>query len=89
VVVAVVAVLIVLVPGAVLISILVLSRVLNVVLLLPLLAFMCGISRDRDLMGEFTAIRGAAAAYGAAAMYLVTIAFIAWCSRARPGGEFG
>ena len=73
VVVAAVAVLIVLVPGAPLISILVLSQVLNAVLLLPLLAFMYGISRDRDLMGEFTATRGAAA------MYLVTIAFIAVC----------
>ena len=72
-VVAAVAVLIVLVPGAPLISILVLSQVLNAVLLLPLLAFMYGISRDRDLMGEFTATRGAAA------MYLVTIAFIAVC----------
>jgi Mn2+/Fe2+ NRAMP family transporter len=68
-----VAALIVLVPGIPLISILVLTQVLNAVLLLPLLAFMYGISRDRDLMGTYTASRAAAA------LYLATIAFIAVC----------
>ncbi len=66
-----VAALFVLVPGVPLIPILVLSQVLNAVLLLPLLAFMYGIARDEDLMGEFTAGRASAA------MYLLTIAFIA------------
>jgi len=68
-----VAALIVLVPGAPLIPILVLSQVLNAVLLLPLLAFMYGIARDRDLMGAYTATRTAAA------LYLATIALIAVC----------
>jgi NRAMP (natural resistance-associated macrophage protein)-like metal ion transporter len=70
VVVAGVAALIVLVPGVPLIPILVLSQVLNAVLLLPLLTFMYGISRDRDLMGDYTASRASAA------LYLATIAFI-------------
>ncbi|GAA2754998.1 NRAMP family divalent metal transporter [Actinopolymorpha rutila] len=64
---------VVLVPGAPLIPILVLTQVLNAVLLLPLLAFMYGISRDRDLMGPYTATAGAAG------LYLATIAFIAAC----------
>ena len=58
-----VAVLIVLLPGAPLIPILILSQVLNAVLLLPLLAFMYGISRDRDLMGAYTATQTSAALY--------------------------
>ena len=73
VVVSAVAALIVLVPGAPLIPILVLSQVLNAVLLLPLLVFMYGISRDRDLMGDYTASRPAAA------LYLTTIACITVC----------
>jgi NRAMP (natural resistance-associated macrophage protein)-like metal ion transporter len=48
----VVAAAIVLVPGAPLIQILFLTQVLNAVLLLPLLVFMYGISRDRELMGK-------------------------------------
>jgi Mn2+/Fe2+ NRAMP family transporter len=64
---------IVLFPGAPLIPILVLSQVLNAILLLPLLVFMYGIARDRDLMGDFTASRPAAL------LYLATIAFIAAC----------
>jgi Mn2+/Fe2+ NRAMP family transporter len=68
-----VAALIVLLPGAPLIPILVLSQVLNAVLLLPLLVFMYGIARDRDLMGNHTASRPAAA------LYLATIAFITLC----------
>ncbi|HEY3262980.1 MAG TPA: divalent metal cation transporter [Pseudonocardiaceae bacterium] len=68
-----VAALIVLVPGAPLIPILVLSQVLNAILLLPLLAFMYGIARDRDLMGAYTATRRTAA------LYLATIALIAMC----------
>jgi len=63
----------VLIPGAPLVAILVLSQVLNAVLLLPLLWFMYGISRDRDLMGDYSAGRGAASGY------LIAIAVIAVC----------
>lgn len=63
----------VLVPGAPLIPILVLTQVLNAVLLLPLLAFMLGVARERDLMGDRTVSRVGAAGY------LLTIAFIAAC----------
>jgi NRAMP (natural resistance-associated macrophage protein)-like metal ion transporter len=68
-----VAVLIVLSPGAPLVPILILSQVLNAVLLLPLLVFMYGISRDRDLMGAYTATQTSAA------LYLAIIAFITVC----------
>ena len=53
----------VLVPGVPLVSILVLTQVLNAVLLLPLLVFMVGISRDRDLMGDHVASRAATATH--------------------------
>lgn len=53
----------VLIPGTPLITVLVLTQVLNAVLLLPLLVFMYGISRDRDLMGPHTATRTMAAGY--------------------------
>jgi hypothetical protein len=43
------------------------------VLLLPLLWFMYGIARDRDLMGDYSAGRGTASGY------LVAIAVIAGC----------
>lgn len=69
----VVGVSLVLLPGAPLVSILVLSQVLNAVLLLPLLWFMYGIARDRDLMGDYRAGRATASAY------LVAIAIIAAC----------
>lgn len=63
----------ILVPGIPLVSILVLTQILNAVLLLPLLAFMYGIARDPAVMGEHAAGRGVSAAY------LVAIAFIALC----------
>jgi NRAMP (natural resistance-associated macrophage protein)-like metal ion transporter len=69
----VVGVALVLIPGAPLVAILVLTQVLNAVLLLPLLWFMYGISRDRDLMGEYAAGRRIASAY------LVAMAVIAVC----------
>jgi len=69
----VVAVGIVLVPGAPLVPILYLSQALNAVLLLPLLLFVYGIARDRDLMGEH-ALRGPNAAAAVA-----TIALLAVC----------
>ena len=52
--------LLVLIPGVPLVAVLVLTQVLNAVLLLPLLAFLYGIARDRDLMGPFRATRTAA-----------------------------
>lgn len=63
----------ILMPGAPLVSILVLTQILNAVLLLPLLAFMYGIARNPALMGDHVAGRSAAAGY------LVAIAFIAAC----------
>lgn len=48
----VVAVVLVLIPGAPLVPILFLSQALNAVLLLPLLGFVVGIVRDRELMGD-------------------------------------
>jgi len=53
----------VLIPGVPLVGILVLTQVLNAVLLLPLLVFMVGISRDRDLMGDHAASRAATATH--------------------------
>ena len=63
----------VLIPGAPLVPILVLTQVLNAVLLLPLLAFMYGISRDKKLMGEYAAGRTMASTY------VVAIVLIAAC----------
>ncbi|MFZ4518301.1 MAG: NRAMP family divalent metal transporter [Microthrixaceae bacterium] len=64
---------VVLIPDVPLVPVLVLTQVLNAVLLLPLLVFMAGIARDRDLMGRFTAGRAATVAY------VVAIALIAAC----------
>ena len=61
----------VLLPGAPLISILVLTQVLNAILLLPLLFYMYGIARDRRLMGEYVSSRAILN------VYLVVIAFVA------------
>jgi NRAMP (natural resistance-associated macrophage protein)-like metal ion transporter len=69
----VVAVAIVLVPGAPLVPILYLTQALNALLLLPLLFFVHGISRDRDLMGDH-----ANGTLGATAS-IVTIALLAIC----------
>ncbi len=63
----------VLIPGVPLVAVLVLTQVLNAVLLLPLLTFLYGISRDRDLMGPYRATRAAAGPY------LLAIAAIAAC----------
>ena len=64
---------IVMLPGAPLVTLLVMTQVLNAVLLLPLLVFMLIIARDRNLMGPYTAGRGATA------LYVVTIGAIAVC----------
>jgi len=45
----------ILIPGAPLITVLVVTQILNAVLLLPLLIYMFGIARDKRLMGEFVA----------------------------------
>jgi Mn2+/Fe2+ NRAMP family transporter len=69
----VVAVAVVLIPGIPLIPILYLTQALNAVLLLPLLIFIYGISRDRDLMGEHANGRWSALASA------TTIAFLTIC----------
>jgi NRAMP (natural resistance-associated macrophage protein)-like metal ion transporter len=63
----------VLLPGVPLVSVLVLSQVLNAVLLLPLLVFMYRLARDPHLAGE-RRVRG-----GPALVYLLTIAAIGVC----------
>ncbi|MBU6329676.1 MAG: divalent metal cation transporter [Acidobacteria bacterium] len=63
----------VLIPGAPLVTILVATQVLNAVLLLPLLVFLVGVARDRDLMGEWVASRRAVLAYS------VTTAVVGVC----------
>ncbi len=63
----------VLVPGVPLVPVLVLTQVLNAVLLVPLLAFMYGLARDPELMGEHRA------SSAEAVVYLVTIALISLC----------
>ncbi len=65
--------LLILIPGAPLITILVVTQVLNAVLLLPLLLYMYGISRDTRLMGEF------AASKRMQGVYAVVIALVALC----------
>ena len=68
----VIAVALVLTPGAPLIPILFLSQALNAVLLLPLLWFVYGICRDRELMGDY-AIGRAGAAGALACIVLLTL----------------
>lgn len=71
--VAAVALVVVLLPGLPLVPLLVLTQVLNAVLLLPLLLFMYGLSRDPELMGGHQ-VRG-----GWAALYVATICLVAAC----------
>jgi len=63
----------VLIPGAPMVPILILTQVLNAILLLPLLGFMYGIARDKKLMGEHAAGRGISITY------IVAIVLIAIC----------
>ncbi len=67
---------VVLIPGAPLIPILILTQVLNAVLLVPLLGFMYGISRNREVMGARVASRSASAGYliGIAAILVCIVA---------------
>jgi Mn2+/Fe2+ NRAMP family transporter len=60
----VVSAILILIPGAPLIKILVLTQILNAVLLLPLLVYMYGISRDERLMGEFVSTKTMRVIYG-------------------------
>jgi hypothetical protein len=66
----------ILLPGIPLIRVLVLTQILNAVLLLPLLFFMYGISKDIRLMGEFASTRRMRIVYGAI-ISLVSICVIA------------
>ena len=70
-----VAVSIVLIPGAPLVPILFLSQALNAVLLLPLLALIYGIVRDTHLMGEQAVGRAEAVAVLGAIALLATCVF--------------
>ncbi|MBC7463006.1 MAG: divalent metal cation transporter [Actinobacteria bacterium] len=63
----------ILLPGAPLVTILIWTQVLNAVLLLPLLCYMFGISRDKRLMGEFRA------STRMQAIYLAIISMVAFC----------
>jgi NRAMP (natural resistance-associated macrophage protein)-like metal ion transporter len=62
---------VVMIPNAPLVTILVGTQVLNAVLLIPLLAAMIGIGRDRDLMGRHTIGKAATAAYGITTLVVV------------------
>lgn len=55
--------LLILLPGAPLIKILILTQILNAILLLPLLIYMFGISRDVKLMGEYIATKAMSLTY--------------------------
>lgn len=63
----------VLVPGTPLVTVLVLSQVLNAVLLVPLLVFVTRLASDVEVMGDFRSTRRAILAYGG------TTAVIAAC----------
>ena len=63
----------ILLPGVPLIRVLVLTQILNAVLLLPLLFFMYGISRDKRLMGEFASTQRMRFVYG------IIIALVSIC----------
>ena len=68
----VVAATLVLLPGAPLIKILLLTQILNAILLLPLLLYMFGISRDERLMGEYRASKRMLAIYA----LIITLIFV-------------
>lgn len=63
--------LVVLIPGAPLVTVLVATQVLNAVLLIPLLIVMVAIGRDRDLMGGFTIGLRATIAYIATTIVVI------------------
>ena len=63
----------ILIPGAPLIRILVVTQVLNAILLLPLLGYLFGIAKDKRLMGDFVASKKMQA------IYLAIIALVLTC----------
>jgi Mn2+/Fe2+ NRAMP family transporter len=69
----------ILLPGVPLIRVLVLTQILNAILLLPLLFFMYGISRDARLMGEFASTKRMRAIYGVIiALVSICVAALLW-----------
>ena len=75
----VVAATLVLIPGAPLIKILVLTQILNAVLLLPLLLYMFGIARDSRLMGEYRASNRMVVIYSIIiALIFICVATLLW-----------
>ncbi len=75
----VVAAALILIPGAPLITILIVSQIINAVLLLPLLLYMFGISRDKRLMGEFAATKTMSGVYSLIiAIVAVCVAAMIW-----------
>jgi Mn2+/Fe2+ NRAMP family transporter len=77
----VVSAILILIPGAPLIKILVLTQILNAVLLLPLLVYMYGISRDERLMGEFVSTKTMRVIYGTIiAIVAVAVGCMLWFS---------
>ena len=75
----VVAATLVLIPGAPLIRILVLTQILNAVLLLPLLLYMFGIARDSRLMGEYRASNRMVAIYSVIiALIFICVTTLLW-----------
>lgn len=75
----------VLVPGAPLVSIMFFTQALNAVLLLPLLFFIYGIVRDRETMGEHAVGRlGSAAALAAIGLLAACVATLAVLSLVSP-----
>jgi Mn2+/Fe2+ NRAMP family transporter len=75
--------LIVMIPGAPLVTILIATQVLNAVLLIPLLFVMIGIGRDADLMGAFALGRTGTLVHGlTTAVVLACVAALAIISLA-------
>ena len=71
----------ILLPGVPLIRVLVLTQILNAILLLPLLFFMYGISRDTRLMGEFASTKRMRVVYGAIiALVAACVIALLWCT---------
>ena len=69
----------VLLPGAPLIKILLLTQILNAILLLPLLLYMFGIAKDQRLMGEYKASTRMLGIYGIIITLIFTcVATLLW-----------
>nr|WP_090343138.1 divalent metal cation transporter [Mycolicibacterium malmesburyense]CRL73903.1 Mn2+/Fe2-transporter, NRAMP family [Mycolicibacterium malmesburyense] len=70
--------LVVMLPGAPLVTILVATQVLNAVLLIPVMGVIIGVARDRDLMGEFRLSAQGTVTYGVtASVVLVCVVALA------------